>query len=555
MMLMNVQENNPHLYSGGSSKRSVYARPAGHREDVPKALFSRADYVMMVAILRDEAAEGARIVRRCVRGPAGGRRHSAARLLSIVLVAGGVAAGAAVCAPLASGAALEIRISGLPEGRTANVTVRGPDGYIRRVRASRTLRDLHAGRYRTSAASVRFAEYRYSPTVDRPTVRLRRPGRATVRVRYTFSGPSGDAAAISAGGIHTCALTTAGAVKCWGYNARWQLGAVTDPPWRSSTPVAVTDLTTGIAAIDAGGVHSCALTTDGAPLCWGANSYGELGNDTGDDTFEPTPVTNLSSGVAHISAGGHHTCTVTPAGSAVCWGLNTNGQLGDGTETITSTAVGVSGLSSGVRAISAGGYHTCAVTTAGSALCWGSNFHGQLGDGTTDDRLTPVAVDGLSSGVVAISAGDRHTCARMSDGSVRCWGARDYGQLGNGQISLDAQTTPVSVDGFSRGVTSVSAGGDHTCAVTTAGAAKCWGRGDWGQLGDWHMQDRPRPVSVYFLSSGVTAVAADGLHSCAVMVTGAALCWGSNTQGQLGNGFASGGGATLTPYPVVGFGA
>jgi alpha-tubulin suppressor-like RCC1 family protein len=510
---------------------------------------------MMVAILRVEATEGARSVRRCVRRGPGGRRQRACRLLSIVLLAGGVAAGAAVFPPRASGAALEIRISGLPEGRTGRVTVRGPNGYIRRVSASRTLRGLDPGRYRTSARSVRFAEYRYSPTVDRPTVRLRRAGRATVRVRYTFSGPSGAAAAISAGGIHACALTTGGAVKCWGYNARWQLGAETEPPWRSSTPVAVTDLATGTAAIDVGGLHSCALTTGGAPLCWGANSYGELGNDTGDDTFEPTPVTDLSSGIARISAGGSHTCVVTTAEAALCWGLIVSGQLGDGTKESTSTPVDVSGLSSEVRSISAGGDHTCAVTTAGSAWCWGYNHDGPLGDGTTEDRVTPVAVDGLTSGVVAISAGDRHTCALMSDRSVRCWGARDHGQLGDGRISLYPRSTPVRVEGLSRGVTSLSAGREHTCVVTTAGAAKCWGRGDWGQLGDWHMQDRPRPVSVYFLSSGVTAVAAGGLHSCAVMVTGAALCWGSNLQGELGNGFASGGGATLTPYVVVGFGA
>jgi alpha-tubulin suppressor-like RCC1 family protein len=484
----------------------------------------------------------------------GGGRSTRWLLAAVLLSAGGVALGAAVSAPPASGAVLVVRISGLPSGVPARVTVRGPDAYVRRLRYSRTLRRLKAGRYRTGAASVRLAEFRYAATVDRPSLRLRRWQRASVRVRYTLVSPSGDAAGISAGGIHSCAVTTGGAVKCWGYNASGQLGAVTDS-WRSSTPVSVGGLTTGISAISAGGGHSCALTSGGAPLCWGANEYGQVGDGTVEDTFDPTPVSGLTSGVAAISAGGGwHTCAVTTAGGALCWGLGSNGQLGDGSDTYGLTPVGVSGLSSGVRAISAGRWHTCAVSTAGGALCWGANLWGQLGDGTGIDRLTPVPVAGLSSGVIAISAGDTFTCALTSLGGVRCWGANDYGQLGSGSVS-PPQVTPVGVRGLSSGVAALSAGREHACAVTTAGAAKCWGRGDWGQLGDWRGKTTPTPVSVAFLSSGITAIDAGGLHSCAVTSTGGALCWGDNGNGELGNGWMSGGGATTTPYPVVGFGA
>jgi hypothetical protein len=491
-------------------------------------------------------------VRQCGAYWGGNGRNRLRRVLAGGALAGGATvAGLALCAPPASAGTLTVRISGLPSGVPARVTVRGPDDYIRRLRASRTLRYLKPGRYRTTAASVRLAEFRYSAVVDRPIVRLRRATSATVRVRYTFSAPSADAAGISAGGIHACALTTGGAEKCWGYNARWQLGAVTDS-WRSSTPVSVTGLATGATAIEVGGLHSCALAGD-APLCWGANNLGELGDGTVDDTFEPTAPSGLDSGIARISAGGHHTCAVTTEGGALCWGLNVNGALGDGTDTARLTPVGVSGLSSGVRAISAGAYHTCAVTVESAAFCWGYNYYGQLGDGTQSDAWTAAPVDGLSSGVVSISAGDNHTCALMQGGGVRCWGARDYGQLGDGKISMFPRSTPVAVGHLPR-VSSLSAGREHTCVVTNAGAARCWGRGDWGQLGDGHRENRPTPVEVDFLSSGVTAISAGGLHSCAVTVTGAALCWGSNTHGQLGNGFMSGDGATPWPYVVIGFG-
>jgi alpha-tubulin suppressor-like RCC1 family protein len=468
-------------------------------------------------------------------------------LLVVVLVA----VGAAVRAPAASSATLTVRISGLPEGRTARVTVRGPDGYIRSLGVSRTLRGLHAGRYRTSAGSVRLAEFRYSPAVDRPTVRLRSTGRATVRVRYTFSGPSSNAVAISAGGIHACALRATGAVECWGYNARWQLGTVTDS-YLSSTPVQVDDLTTGATAVEVGGLHSCALSGD-APLCWGGNFFGQLGDGSLDDTFEATPPTGLDGGIAKISAGGHHTCAVTTDGAALCWGLGSNGRLGHGTEDAKLTPVAVSGLASGVESISAGSAHTCAVTTAGAALCWGYNLYGQLGNGTQADSWTPVQVQGLSSGVVAINAGERHTCALLGGGGVRCWGAGDHGQLGNGEFPYLPLTTPVAVSGLS-GVTSLSVGDEHACVVTKTGVAKCWGRGDRGQVGDGQKSDRSKPVVVDFLSSGVTAIAAGGLHSCAVTVTGAALCWGSDEYGELGNGWMSGGGAVPWPYVVIGFG-
>ncbi|MBL8765641.1 MAG: biotin transporter BioY, partial [Phycisphaerae bacterium] len=171
----------------------------------------------------------------------------------------------------------------------------------------------------------------------------------------------------------------------------------------------------------------------------------------------------------------------TTAGGAKCWGSNNYGQLGDNSTTNRRTPVDVTGLTSGVSSVGAGGYHTCAVTTAGGAKCWGYNGYGQLGDNSTTNRLTPVDVTGLTSGVSSVGVGAFHTCAVTAAGGAKCWGYNGYGQLGDNS-TIDRQT-PVDVTGLTSGVSSVGAE-YHTCAVTTAGGAKCWGSNNYGQLGD-----------------------------------------------------------------------
>jgi alpha-tubulin suppressor-like RCC1 family protein len=143
--------------------------------------------------------------------------------------------------------------------------------------------------------------------------------------------------------------------------------------------------------------------------------------------------------------------------------------------------VDVTGLTSGVTAISASARHTCALLTTGGITCWGNNDYGQLGNGNTDYSTTPVDVTGLTSGVTAISASARHTCALLTTGGITCWGNNDYGQLGNGNTTNS--TTPVDVTGLTSGVTAISTGNSHTCALLTTGGIKCWGNNDYGQLG------------------------------------------------------------------------
>jgi len=166
-----------------------------------------------------------------------------------------------------------------------------------------------------------------------------------------------------------------------------------------STPVDVVGLESGVAAITVRGFHTCVMTTVGGVKCWGSNTEGQLGDGTTENRSAPVNVVGLGSGVAAIAAGGLHTCALTTGESVQCWGFNFNGQVGDGTDAnIRTTAVDVSGLGSGVTAIAANGLftgHTCAVMTDGGLSCWGDNRFGQLGDGTTTDRHSPVDVVAL----------------------------------------------------------------------------------------------------------------------------------------------------------------
>jgi len=337
---------------------------------------------------------------------------------------------------------------------------------------------------------------------------------------------------ISAGDSHSCAVTTSGAAKCWGANSSGQLGDGTNNA--SSIPVQVAGLESGVASISAAYNHTCAVTADGAAKCWGYGNYGRLGNGANSNSAVPVQVSGLESGVAAISAGSGHTCVVTMSGAARCWGRNTDRQLGDGSTTTRTTPVQVSGLASGVASISAGSKHTCAVTTSGSAKCWGSNSSGQLGDGSTSTRATPVQVSGLTSVVAAISAGTSNSCAVTTDGAAKCWGGNGFGQLGDG--SAMNKTTPIQVLGLASGVAAISAGNAHTCAVMTDGAAKCWGLNGSGQLGDGSTSTAYTPVQVSGLASGAAAISAGVTHTCAVTTSGSAKCWGFGNSGRLGDG-------------------
>jgi hypothetical protein len=222
-----------------------------------------------------------------------------------------------------------------------------------------------------------------------------------------------------------------------------------------------------VAAISAGASHTCALTTVGGVKCWGNNNYGQLGDGTTEDKLTPVDVNGLESGVTAISAGASHTCVLTAAGGVQCWGNNDFGQLGDDTTGNKLTPVDVAGLASGVAAINASDYHTCALTSEGGVKCWGNNSSGQLGDGTTGNKLTPVDVTGLTSGAATVNCGRTHTCALTTAGGVKCWGNNGSGQLGDGSAW---RTTPgdALIECYALALTHTGSGSDPAASPQRA---------------------------------------------------------------------------------------
>jgi alpha-tubulin suppressor-like RCC1 family protein len=242
-----------------------------------------------------------------------------------------------------------------------------------------------------------------------------------------------------------------------------------------------------------------------------------------------------------LSASGAHACQVNGDGTVRCWGVNRSGELGDGTTNDRSSPVSVSGLTNAV-VVAAGGAHTCALLAGGAVRCWGLNDHGQLGDGTTTSRSSPVSVSGLGN-AVAIAAGDLHTCALLADGTVRCWGRNDAGQLGDGTTTN--RLFPVSVSGLSNAA-AVGTGAAHTCVLLADGTARCWGQNGNGELGDGTTSSQSVPDTVIGLTNagGIAGGASD---SCALAAAGTAFCWGGNVHGQLGDNTT---GQRLTPVAV-----
>ncbi len=215
---------------------------------------------------------------------------------------------------------------------------------------------------------------------------------------------------------------------------------------------------------------------------------------------------------ARIAAGESHACELA-GGGVHCWGYNGDGELGDNTTATRLAPVAVTGLGSGVIAIAAGGYHTCALTSGGAVKCWGRNREGQLGDATQTRRLAPVVAAGLAAGVTAIAAGAFHTCALIASGTVKCWGYNRSGQLGTSN-EMD-QSVPVEVPGLAD-VRAIAAGADHTCAVLSDGVLECWGYNYYGQLGDHSTATRLAPVVASAVPGPVRAVTAGTFHTCAL---------------------------------------
>ena len=353
---------------------------------------------------------------------------------------------------------------------------------------------------------------------------------------------------MAGGRFHTCAIVDDGSVACWGDNAYGQLGDGTTND--RSTPTLTDSLGVGRTAVQVatGDYFTCVMLDNDDVKCWGRNIKGQLGDGTTTDKDSPpSSAITFPTGLTPVAlvAGDQLACAIMDDESLMCWGANWSGELGDGTTTDRTSPTAVS-LNAGENVIDVGSgdSHTCALLDDGSIKCWGNNYYGQLGDGTTTNRNTPDLTDSLGTGrtAVDIGVGELATCALLDNDDVKCWGRNNAGQLGDGTIT-NKNSPPSSAITFPTGRTPVAisdsgAGIDRSCALLDDGNVSCWGRNHKGQLGDGTTTDRNTPVLTDSLGTGRTAVhVTTGLnHACALLDNGDITCWGHNSDGQLGDG-------------------
>ena len=385
-----------------------------------------------------------------------------------------------------------------------------------------------------------------------------------VAIPANTCGPSGSPGALACmfeqvdtGLEHTCGLLSDGTVRCWGRDVSLQLGngsAISDNqsvPVKVSTDDANTTPLDNVLQIAIGDNFGCALRQDGTVWCWGANGSGQLG--LGGTDFQPRAyaVQSSATDLTQIVAGQEHVCGIKGDGTVLCWGYNLYGELGNGTTPTNSpTPVAVSSLAHAVS-LGTSRVHTCAVLADGTAKCWGRDSFAECGAGTAvaAGRGTPVTVAGLG-GIVQIGGGDGYTCARLADGTARCWGRDTGDRLGNGGSDADSPTpVDVPLTAAVAGIFDVSLDHEHGCAVASDGVAKCWGRTNDGQLGGTSIVNVPGTTTSAAYLTLVASGAAERVrgietgwgHSCYINQAGALYCWGQNTYGQLGLG-------STTPY-------
>jgi len=329
---------------------------------------------------------------------------------------------------------------------------------------------------------------------------------------------------LSSGVNHSCAITMNGQAYCWGENSSGQLGVGSTSLILTPRPV-MTPSGITFSAIGVGHLHACALTNLGALYCWGVNNGSSLGDGSAESRTAPVPV-HTPTGVTFtfLNVGYYHSCAIATGGTTYCWGVNFYGELGDGTGQTPSEPVAVAapgGVS--FTQVSAGLWHTCGVTAQGAAYCWGANDYGALGDGTADSSWTPVPVS-APAGVTftVVSAGAMHSCGLTPTGAAYCWGRNDGGQLGDGTTT--SRSTPVAVQGTA-GIhfAAITAGQLRTCAVSESGAAYCWG------------STPPAPIPVPDAQHIVDVSVSLGDEACMLSNIGLAYCWGNNNFGQVGD--------------------
>lgn len=346
---------------------------------------------------------------------------------------------------------------------------------------------------------------------------------------------------IAAGAGHSCLLTTTGRIECWGANQYGQLGGLDGPfhslnetnnviegrpqDWVKANVSGLSGLAT---AISAGAYHSCASINGGGVQCWGWNAFGQLGDGTTSDRNAAVDVLGLDAQVVALSLGNAHTCALLETGKVNCWGSNEYGQLGNGSNQISLFPVAVQGLPARIIEITSGGSFTCALAEEGQLFCWGNGANGLFGDGKNDTCSKPVLVDGMGRDIEGIVAGEYHLCARTTNGEILCWG---------GLSSAEEFTShsPLHVEDLTGSTEVLAAGSSHTCALTGVDGVKCWGDNYFGQLGDGSFSGSWKPVVAAAAGDDVFKITSGAGHLCALLMEGGVRCWGDCSSGQCGD--------------------
>ncbi|WP_103919277.1 RCC1 domain-containing protein, partial [Candidatus Venteria ishoeyi] len=389
---------------------------------------------------------------------------------------------------------------------------------------------------------------------------------------------------LSSHGNHNCALNKQAKLACWGDNQSGQLGDGSDI--NRTSPVSITleastaklsGLATTVTQVATSRHHSCALLSSGQVACWGSNDYGELGHQDEERAFQPTVVPGISAvqaitvgdgmscatriggqvycwgsiageqieqprlmdfnadDLAKLNVSGEHFCQLT-GGGVFCTGRNHFGQLGNNSYEDSSEAVAVVELAGVVQHLDVGGNHSCAILDSGLIQCWGDNTYGQLGVNSDllADSPIPVTMNADNNTTIQpmpVATGKRHSCLLTENNTVRCWGENKHGQLGDGDVQSRLSPS-LDVSGLDNPVVALSASGNSSCAIDDSGAAYCWGENSNGQLGNGRLVDSPVASPVAGLDGGVTKLAQTGNTACAI-VNGSVYCWGSNASSQL----------------------
>ena len=339
--------------------------------------------------------------------------------------------------------------------------------------------------------------------------------------------------AVSGGSYFTCGIRMDGRRNCWGSNGiEGRLGDGATISRSVPTPI---EPRSPWKYVTHGHSHICGIKTDDTLWCWGANEYGQLGNNTTSPSYVPVQVTGGGSWRSVSATGQYFTCGVKTDNTGWCWGRSGNGYLGNGTGVDSPVPYEIDSAMAW-KIIETGNVHACGIQTNDRLYCWGSRSNGRIGNGglTTGGTLVPIVIG--TDTWQSISAGGSHTCGIKMDGTAWCWGAQQYGRLGNGSTSAGDQTTPLAISGGGTWKTLQVALGGHSCAIKSDDTLWCWGYNVEGQVGNGSVSATGVATPVQIGTDSWKSTALGNAHSCGIKTNDTLWCWGANGLGRLGNG-------------------